>query len=130
MHSRKKKAAHIATAPFIYVIFFAIVVLDFFIELYHHVCFPVYGINKITRSEYIRIDRQKLEYLTYLQKLNCIYCGYVNGFLRYAVQIGAATERYWCGIKHKEDAEFKNPEHHKDFLPYDDKDAFQTFIKK
>jgi hypothetical protein len=46
------------------------------------------------------IDRQHLAYLNPLEKLNCVYCGYANGVIALAREIGSRTEEYWCPIKH------------------------------
>lgn len=51
-----------------------------------------------------------------------MYCGYANGLLHYNSEIAARTEKYWCGIKHKN---FQEPEHHQDFLEYNDKKSFE-----
>jgi hypothetical protein len=127
-----RRLSHLLTMPFIYAIFFAILFLDICIELYQHICFPVYRIPLVPRGEYIRIDRHKLQYLNIFQKMNCMYCGYVNGFLRYAVEIGAKTEQYWCAIKHKEMPEksFRKPKHQEAFMNYDDKETFNNFKNK
>jgi hypothetical protein len=60
----------------------------------------VYGIPKVKRSDYIRLDRRHLAYLNWAEKFNCEYCGYANGVLACATEIAARTEQYWCPIKH------------------------------
>lgn len=60
-----------------------------------------------------------------MEKVNCMYCGYVNGLYAYAVQIAGETEKYWCGIKHDKDPNFVPPEHHKEFIEYGDKKAYR-----
>lgn len=116
--------------PFIWGMLVPLVVLDFFLEIYHRVAFPLYGIPIVKRSNYIRIDRQKLSYLSPIDKLSCMYCGYANGFAAYMVKIGGDTEKYWCGIKHKEGGGYVPQPHQKDFLPYDDEQAFKDFTLK
>jgi hypothetical protein len=120
---------NLVTSPFIYMMIGPLFILDIFLEIYHHVCFPAYGLEYVKRSEYIRIDRHKLKYLTLWEKLNCVYCGYANGLLHYASEIAGRTEKYWCGIKHHEGGEFKAPEHHKEFLPYGDEAAFREYVQ-
>ena len=95
--------------------------MDVFLEIYHHICFALYDIPLVKRSDYIKIDRHKLEYLSRLEKVNCAYCGYVNGLAGYFSAIASETEKYWCAIKHQEQAEFKEPEHHKDFAAHGNK---------
>ncbi len=125
-----KKIRHSLAWPFAICISLPIVIFDFFLEIYHRIVFPLYGIPVVERSKYIKIDRQKLMYLTFIDKLGCMYCGYVNGFAAYFVRIAGDTEKYWCGIMHKKDDGFIPQPHHKDFLPYDDEEAFKKFIKK
>lgn len=119
---------NIISVPFIYFQIVPLIFCDICISFYHAVCFPLYGIPKVKRSQYIRVDRQKLAYLNGLDKLHCMYCGYANGFIHYAQKIAADTEVYWCGIKHKEDSSFIPPPHHKDFLAYGDEKAYQEFV--
>lgn len=115
---------HIIGAPFIYMMIVPLVILDLFLEIYHRICFPLYGLEYVKRSKYIKVDRHRLSYLTGLEKINCAYCGYANGLLHYASVIAGETERYWCGIKHKKRRKkFIPPQHHKDFLSYQDKDG-------
>ena len=90
----------VLTAPVIYGVIVPLVLLDLCVMIYQAVCFPVYGIEKVRRADYIAIDRHQLAYLNWLQKLNCIYCGYANGLMGYAREVAARTEEYWCPIKH------------------------------
>ncbi len=120
-----KQARHTASVPFIFFMIVPLVILDFFLEIYHRICFPLYKIELVKRSEYIKIDRHKLEYLNYLEKGFCAYCGYANGLLAYAVEIAGRTEHYWCAVKHEEDENFNSPEHHKCFADYGDEDNIE-----
>lgn len=88
------------TAPLIYGLIVPLVLLDVFITIYHAVCFPIYGIAKVKRSDHLVFDRQHLDYLNLLEKLNCAYCSYGNGLISYVREIAARTEQYWCPIKH------------------------------
>jgi hypothetical protein len=125
-----KTLRHYAAGPFIVGMFIPIVLLDIMIEIYHHVAFPLYGLKINKRSDYIRIDRQKLSYLSGFDKVWCMYCGYANGMLAYAVKIAGDTESYWCGIKHKDGGTFVPQPHQNDFLPYDDAQAYKDFMAK
>lgn len=91
---------HIISAPFIYSIIIPLVFLDITVSCYQHICFRLYGIPLVKRSQYILIDRHHLEYLNFIEKLNCVYCGYGNGLMSYVTEIIACTEQYWCPIKH------------------------------
>lgn len=111
--------------PFIYIIIIPIIVLDLFLSIYHSVCFRLYKLPLIRRSDYIKIDRHKLKYLIWYEKIYCAYCGYANGLAHYFSVIAAETEKYWCGIKHEKDLDFIPPEHHQDFMEYGDEKAYR-----
>lgn len=107
----------------------AFLIFDIFLEFYHRLAFPLYGIPTIKRSKYIKIDRHKLNYISISDKINCAYCGYANGLLNYATKIVGETEKYWCGIKHKPDDNFIEPFHHSEFvLDYDNEEQFKKYI--
>lgn len=116
---------HLASIPFIYAPFFVMIPLDIVVEIYHRVGFKLYDLPYINRAIYIKFDREKLSYLSWFQKLNCLYCSYANGLMPYAAAICAATERYWCPLKHEDSGVFKAPEHHKRFANFGDKEAFE-----
>ncbi|MET4101994.1 hypothetical protein ABIE58_001418 [Roseovarius sp. MBR-78] len=97
---RRARPLTIITAPVIYSMIVPFALLDLFVSIYQAVCFPVYGIEKVRRGDFIRIDRHHLAYLNALQKLNCVYCGYCNGLIGYVQEISGRTEAYWCPIKH------------------------------
>jgi hypothetical protein len=121
---------HWLSGPFIYMMIIPLLILHFFLEVYHAVCFRLYGLPLVRRADYIRIDRHRLKYLTKWERLHCAYCGYANGLMGYGTKIAADTEKYWCGIKHKTYDGFHEPSHHKDFLPYGDKSAFLKRYEK
>jgi len=90
----------ILTAPVIYALIVPFVLLDLFVTVYQRICFPVYGIARVRRADFIRVDRHHLAYLNGLQKLHCVYCGYCNGLIGYVQEVSGRTEAYWCPIKH------------------------------
>ena len=96
----KTRILVVLTAPFIYGLILPLLLLDLFVMLYQATCFPVYGIDKVRRRDFIVVDRQQLAYLNGLQKLNCVYCGYANGLIALVREVGSRTEAYWCPIKH------------------------------
>lgn len=106
-----------------------IVLLDIWVEIYHRISFPFYGLKYIKRRDYIKIDRHLLSYLNPIQKMNCLYCGYANGALKYIVKIVAETEKYWCGIQHKQTENFQVPEHHADFIAYGDEEKYREIYE-
>ncbi len=90
----------ILTAPFIYAVFIPFALLDLFVTIYQTVCFPIYGVPKVNRADYIVYDRGHLKYLNLVERLNCLYCSYGNGVCAYATEVSARTEQHWCPIKH------------------------------
>ena len=121
---------HTLAFPFIVSMIVPLVIFDLCMELYHHICFPLYGIALVPRSDYIKIDRHKLSYLNWLQKIFCAYCGYANGMMHYSFTIAGQTEKYWCGIKHQQGGGFKAPPHHEQFLAYNDEAGFRERYKQ
>lgn len=97
LHSRPQS---ILSIPFIYGMALPMVLLDATVSLYQWVCFPLYGIARVKRSDYFVFDRVHLSYLNLVEKLNCVYCSYGNALFAYASEIAARTEQYWCPIKH------------------------------
>jgi len=90
----------VLTAPVIYAVVIPLVLLDLFVSLYQAICFPVYGIPKVRRGDYLVFDRHHLAYLNIVEKFNCAYCSYANGLIAYVREIASRTEQYWCPIKH------------------------------
>jgi hypothetical protein len=88
------------TAPIIWSCLLPLAFLDLVISIYQALCFGIYGIPKVCRGDYLLLDRNRLAYLNFLEKLNCAYCAYGNGVLAYTAEVAARTEQYWCPIKH------------------------------
>lgn len=124
-HIIKSQAVrHYLSFPFIWVVFIPFVFADIVLEIYHRVCFPLYGIPYVKRSHYIRVtDRAKLPYLTLKEKIFCAYCGYINGWLHYASVIAGRTETYFCAIAHLEKRGYVPTEHEKSFAKYGHEEA-------
>ncbi len=113
----------VITAPIIYILIVPLIILDIFAFAYQLICFPIYKIEKIKRSDYIVIDRHKLGYLNIFEKVNCVYCGYANGLLSYVGELASLTEQYWCPIKHAR--KVTNPhDRYWNFIDYADADAY------
>lgn len=71
-----------------------------FLALDQGICFPICGIPKVSRADYIIFDRGRLKYLNLLERFNCMYCSYANGLCAYATEVAARTEQHWWPIKH------------------------------
>ena len=120
---RHARLRHVISAPIIYSVFFPFLALDIFVTIYQHICFRLYGIPLVRRSDHVVIDRHHLAYLNVIEKFNCIYCGYGNGVAEYVREVSARTEQYWCPIKHARRT--RDPHHRTDrFMDYGDADAW------
>ncbi|PKO25723.1 MAG: hypothetical protein CVU35_02750 [Betaproteobacteria bacterium HGW-Betaproteobacteria-8] len=91
---------NLITGPIIYSMIIPLVIADIFISFYQFTCFPIYGIKRVRRSDYIIFDRQQLNYLNFIEKFHCTYCAYGSGMIAYISEIVARTEQYFCPIKH------------------------------
>jgi hypothetical protein len=91
------------TSPIIYSLIVPFALADLWVSLYQTLCFPVYRMRPVERAAFFKLDRAKLPYLNAIEKLNCLYCSYVNGVIGYVREVAARTEQYWCPIKHAED---------------------------
>ncbi len=88
------------TAPFLYAMLVPLMIFDLWLTACQAVFFPIYGIKKVPRGDFIVLDRHYLNYLNIFERMSCAYCGYANGVFAYAREIGARAENYWCPIKH------------------------------
>lgn len=91
---------NLITGPIIYTMIFPLLMLDLCVSFYQFTCFPIYGITRVRRSDYIVFDRHQLGYLNFIEKFHCAYCEYGNGLMAYMTEILARTEQYFCPIKH------------------------------
>lgn len=121
---RESEVQNLVTAPIIYSMIVPIVLIDLWVTVYQTCCFPAYGITRVRRSTYIVIDRQHLAYLNWIEKLNCVYCGYANGVFAYVREIAGRTEQYWCPIRHAKRVHAPHA-HYKDFVEFGDAEAYQ-----
>jgi hypothetical protein len=123
------KLKHVLTAPFIYALLPLLLLLDVFASLYHAVCFPLLGIPKVKRSDYLIFDRGHLAYLNLLEMVNCAYCSYGTGLLAYLTEIVARTEQYWCPIKHAHRI-LAAHSHYRHFTEFGDAESFRRDLDK
>ena len=112
------------TVPFIWAGMAPAVFLDVVVSIFQTVCFPIYQIPKVRRSNYIVIDRHSLAYLNIIEKINCVYCGYFNGLIAYVHEISARTEQHWCPIKHARRTDHFHSRYSK-FLEFGDGDNYR-----
>ncbi|MDZ4168179.1 MAG: hypothetical protein U1E26_00795 [Coriobacteriia bacterium] len=117
------------TVPVIYAGAIPLLLLDLFIWIYQSLCFPVYRIPKVKRSEYLVLDRGDLEYLNAAQKLGCFYCGYANGLASYFREVAARTEQYWCPIKHSRRI-LAAHDHYPNFFEFGDAESYRLGLER
>jgi hypothetical protein len=120
---------NLITGPIIYGMFVPMAILDLLISFYQAVCFPIYGIAKVTRADYFVYDRRHLEYLNFIEKFHCTYCAYGNGLMAYATEILARTEEYFCPIKHARKI-LGTHAHYSRFLEYGDAADYGARLEK
>ena len=119
----------VLTAPLIYSVLGPLLLLDVFVTVYQRVCFPIYGIACVKRSDYFVYDRTHLAYLNVIEKVNCAYCSYGNGLMTYAREIVARTEMYWCPIKHARKVLQAHP-YYAGFVDYGDAQSYQRELER
>lgn len=119
----------VLTIPIIWFALIPAVFLDFFVFFYQIVCFPVYGIPLVKRSEHIVIDRHKLKYLNWVEKMNCLYCSYFNGLMSYLREIAGRTEQYWCPIRHARLPKSTHSRYDR-FVDYGDAEGYRRELKE
>jgi hypothetical protein len=119
----------VVVAPVIYGLIVPLLFLDLGLTAYQAICFPVYRISKVRRSDYIVMDRWHLSYLNFMEKFNCAYCAYANGLLAYGTEIAARTEQYWCPVKHARKI-LGAPERVRGFLAYGDGENYQQRLDR
>jgi hypothetical protein len=120
---------NLITGPVIYAMIVPLAILDFFISLYQAICFPIYGIARVSRADYFVYDRQQLEYLNFIEKFHCTYCAYANGLIAYASEIVGRTEEYFCPIKHARKI-LGTHAHYARFLEYGDAADYEARLEK
>jgi hypothetical protein len=90
--------------PAVYSLLLPFFLLDIWVTLFQWIFFPMIGIPKVRRRDYLVLDRHKLTYLNVLEKAHCTYCAYANGLVSYVREIGARIEQHACPIKHRKPA--------------------------
>ena len=120
---------NLITGPIIYGMALPLLMLDLCVSFYQWVCFPVYGIAKVRRSDYIVFDRRHLAYLNAIEKFHCTYCEYGNGLVSYLAEILARTEEYFCPIKHAHKVLGTHKRYNR-FLNYGDAENYEARLEE
>jgi hypothetical protein len=119
----------LATSPIIWLCAVPIALADLVGSIYQAVCFPIYGIPKVRRGDYLVFDRHRLAYLNFFEKVNCDYCAYINGILGYFTEIAARTEQHWCPIKHAGCVKCEHSRY-KYFVDFGDAEKYRTRVEE
>ncbi len=105
-----------------------LLMLDVCVSFYQWACFPIYGIVKVKRSDYLVFDRRHLGYHNFIEKFHCTYCEYGNGLMGYMREILARTEAYFCPIKHAH-KNLGTHAHYNRFLDYGDAADYEAKLE-
>ncbi len=119
----------VLTAPVIYSGFVVFAAMDLFVTVYQALCFPVYGIPRVRRRDYMVFDRGDLPYLNAIERFNCFYCSYGNGVAAYLREVAARTEQYWCPIKHARRV-LGAHDRYPDFFEFGDPESFRQGLER
>ncbi len=120
---------NLITGPLIYGMIVPLLLLDACVSFYQWACFPIYGIKKVRRGDYLVFDRRHLGYLNIIEKFHCTYCEYGNGLMSYMVEILARTEQYFCPIKHARKILGTHGRYNR-FLDYGDAADYETKLEE
>jgi len=120
---------NLITGPIIYGMFIPLLIIDLFVSLYQAICFPIYGVTKVRRSDYMVYDRQHLEYLNFIEKFHCTYCAYGTGLVAYMNEILARTEQYFCPIKHAHKMLGTHPRYER-FINYGEAEDYEARLEE
>jgi hypothetical protein len=124
-HIRSTRLPVILSVPVIYACAIPFALLDLSVTICQSVCFPIYGIPKVRRRDYLIFDRGRLAYLNAIEKVGCIYCSYANGLIAYIAEIAARTEQHFCPIKHAHPLAQRHSRYGH-FLPYGDAKVYRA----
>lgn len=113
------------SVPLIYACAVPFFLLDLSVTFYQAVCFPILGVPKVRRRDYLIFDRGRLAYLNAIEKVGCVYCSYANGLLAYVTEIAGRTEQRFCPIKHAGPV-VRPHSRYSHFAPYGDPHAYQS----
>jgi hypothetical protein len=119
---------NLLTGPLIYGMVIPLLMLDACVSFYQWACFPIYGISKVRRSDYLVFDRRHLAYLNFIEKFHCTYCEYGNGLMAYMTEILARTEQYFCPIKHAHKVLGTHARYHR-FLAYGEAQDYEARLE-
>jgi len=122
------RLTNLISAPIIYAVFLPLLAADLAVTVYQWLCFPLYGIPRVRRRDYLLFDRNHLAYLNIIEKFNCAYCSYATGLASYVQEVIGLTEQYWCPIKHAQRLR-QTHSHYEHFVDYGDASAYHEELE-
>ena len=125
----RDRPQNLLTGPLIYSMIFPLLMLDACVSFYQWVCFPIYGIARVRRGDYLVFDRRHLAYLNIIEKFHCTYCEYGNGLMAYMTEVLARTEQYFCPIKHAHKILGTHTRYNR-FLDYGEAKAYEAKLEE
>ena len=128
--SGMKLLKHILSIPFIWLPVFPAFAMHLSTFIYQAICFRLYGIERVKLRPHMSFDREKLSYLSLVDKLNCAYCSYMNALFPYITEITRRTEYYWCGVKHRNQPNNPAFAYQAKFAEYGDPADYEAVKKK
>ena len=63
---------NLITGPLTYGMVIPLLMLDACVSFFQWACFPIYGITKVRRSDYLVFDRHHLGYLNFIRRSRCL----------------------------------------------------------
>jgi hypothetical protein len=116
---RKSELRNVVSAPFVYAMIIPFAILDGFLFVFQSVCFPLYRIPKVRRSNFVVLDRHHLGYLNVVERMNCIFvatpmgCWRIRGKSSLAPKCTGARSstpaRFWIRIGDMRDLQISKP---------------------
>lgn len=125
----RDRPQNLLTGPLIYGMALPLLLMDVCVTFYQWVCFPIYGITRVRRGDYLVFDRRHLGFLNAIEKFHCTYCEYGNGLMAYMTEILARTEQYFCPIKHAHKVLGTHGRYNR-FLEYGEAEAYEAKLEE
>lgn len=125
----RDRPQNLITGPLIYGMAVPMLMMDVCVTFYQWVCFPIYGITRVRRGDYLVFDRRHLGYLNAIEKFHCTYCEYGNGLMAYMTEVLARTEQYFCPIKHAHKILGTHGRYNR-FLEYGEAEAYEAKLEE
>lgn len=103
--------------------------MDLFVTVYQTICFPVYRIPKVKRSDYPGIRSSDLPYLSTSSRNSTVFTALMARRGGLTPARGLRTEQYWCRIKHARRIKAAHERYPK-FFDHGDAEAFRQGLNR